>query len=442
MTVAFTWKPEEAKVNVAASDLYISNRKTPDGIPFLTLAFGSPKAPSGGRTGGFVINIPQEVEQRVAGCLILIKATFRSTGESSRTGVALCYSTADTGNSGWNWFQVYATPTEIKMEYYVPPISKGGGDFLGILPSPQGEPGVELYGVSIHVDELSRTPRNWTPSFVVQERGEVSIIDLPSREEVHLSFASPAWVTGAISKEDSIFLLELLRLTRPRGIIEIGVASGYSTKVLSSKLQEIDSTGAIYSFDRLTHFYADDAYRLGALLYDENGKMPGNVHLFPGVPSHHISSLLRDKLRLHFAFIDGEHRHPQPLIDLIHVLPVLEPGSLVVLHDVNLPDLFEGRHLEHGSRALFRSWNGHKVLPRSLTPNIGAIRLHRTHEETIEALLPTMQLPWEVKISFEDLTEAINVVEEFGGSSAAYFQQALRRLYNAYCDRPLKRYHR
>ena len=36
------------------------------------------------------------------------------------------------------------------------------------------------------------------------------------------------------------------------------------------------------------------------------------------------------------AFIDGDHRHPWALLDLLALLPVLAPSSHVLMHDLHL----------------------------------------------------------------------------------------------------------
>ena len=89
-------------------------------------------ASSGGRPGVWA-EVPAEVEAQVAGQTI--RVSFELVADMDGP-VALAYSTADTGNSGWREFELQRGQQEASFEYEVPPVQNAGGDYIGILPDP------------------------------------------------------------------------------------------------------------------------------------------------------------------------------------------------------------------------------------------------------------------------------------------------------------------
>jgi len=123
--------------------------QTPVGLPYLRLSNGDADAHSWGTTGGYSIRLPDAVEARASGRRIVIKIVARAA-RADRARFALTYSTNEVGNSGWSWFDAAAEWAVHTMQW-VPPMKKGNGDFLGILPDAEGKAGVELCYLAIAV---------------------------------------------------------------------------------------------------------------------------------------------------------------------------------------------------------------------------------------------------------------------------------------------------
>jgi len=128
-----------AAVQPVTSEIQIDG----DGRSFLRLSEGSATATAGGKTGGYSIRVPDEFETAASGARIKIGVVARSAGEPAKFAIA--YSTNEVGNSGWRWFDVTAEWAAFEMEYAVPVMKQGLGDFISLLPRPAGEPGIELY---------------------------------------------------------------------------------------------------------------------------------------------------------------------------------------------------------------------------------------------------------------------------------------------------------
>jgi hypothetical protein len=124
------------------------------GATHLTLANGDAKAASSGTTGGYGLRVPDELERAASGRRAIVRAIARAAG-GGQARFALAYSTSEVGNSGWRWFAAGPDWSAYAMEFAVPPMIKGNGDYVGILPGPRGEPGVEVSCLSVEVVEAA-----------------------------------------------------------------------------------------------------------------------------------------------------------------------------------------------------------------------------------------------------------------------------------------------
>lgn len=213
----------------------------------------------------------------------------------------------------------------------------------------------------------------------------------------------PDWCTGHIDASDAVFLTRLYAEVCPAVTIEIGIASGVSSAVLASAAAEHGPPGAIVrSYDAdLACYHARDR-RVGsaapALCPCHLGHLELHAPADAGVAAaaHAAESVC-------FAFLDADHRHPAPTLDLLDLLPALAPGAWVALHDVELPDLpWAPSPAETGPRRLFRAWPFEKRQAEGRGPaerNIAAVRLPtgpHAHAAAAAVLLDLLAEPADV----------------------------------------------
>lgn len=103
-------------------------------------------ASPGGRPGVW-LQLPELVEKRASGKMVLVKVVVRM--RRTPGPIALAYSTADVGNSGWIAKGVGTEFEVVSFAYEVPEMRKGRGDFIGILPDPKN------VGQVLHVAEIA-----------------------------------------------------------------------------------------------------------------------------------------------------------------------------------------------------------------------------------------------------------------------------------------------
>lgn len=125
--------------------LSVSNQIDVEGQEYLLLCNGSPKAGSHGITGGLSIRLPNAVETEASNRHVTIKIVARAANEM-QSRFALAYSTNEVGNSGWRWFDATPVWSVYPMEWDVPMMRTGNGDFIGILPDVEGNPALSSVG--------------------------------------------------------------------------------------------------------------------------------------------------------------------------------------------------------------------------------------------------------------------------------------------------------
>ncbi len=147
------WRHRFSPADVPASppgDNYAYTFETFDDTVCLKLSNGAARAPSGGLTSGYNIRVSDELELAASEKTIRITLAARSEGPASAR-IAIAYSTNDVGNSGWQWREVGPDWTPCTIDYQVPKMKRGQGDFVGLLPSPAGQPGVQIAAIAIAV---------------------------------------------------------------------------------------------------------------------------------------------------------------------------------------------------------------------------------------------------------------------------------------------------
>lgn len=214
-------------------------------------------------------------------------------------------------------------------------------------------------------------------------------------EELRAMYRPPSWVRGGCSGGDVEFLLEFVTSINPRLVLELGVASGTSSAALLFALDRLPPTDGgrmLVSGDVRHTCYFDPARATGAAVHD----------MYPGHRTAWLLNTNTDARRVReslpgpadFSFIDANHCHPWPLLDLLHVATMVRPGSWIALHDIELPRLHPQFQV-HGPQWLFEAWPFNKVHGVDGSVNIGAVQLPDDLERIIPVALELLERQWE-----------------------------------------------
>ena len=103
-------------------------------------------AAPGGRTTGAVYRISGENELAVSGKTVEVQVTAKGGP------LAMAYSTADVGNSGWKESEAAADWAPHTFRYAVPELKEGKGDFIGVIPRDAGAE-VQIKSVKVFIVE-------------------------------------------------------------------------------------------------------------------------------------------------------------------------------------------------------------------------------------------------------------------------------------------------
>lgn len=123
---------DQSEQMFSAPDGYRADR--PQGEAYEVLAGSeSPMPASTGKPGIWVRLDGFEVD--ASGKTVKVDVTVAGDPGSK---IAVAYSTSDVGNSGWKMFDLTGGQQTVSFDYNVPELKNGNGDFIGILPDPDG----------------------------------------------------------------------------------------------------------------------------------------------------------------------------------------------------------------------------------------------------------------------------------------------------------------
>lgn len=230
-----------------------------------------------------------------------------------------------------------------------------------------------------------------------------------------------SWIQGAISEDDARFLSGLLSCIKPRSIVEIGVASGWSSTVILNTLSQLNGQRGhkdpwLTGVDLSADYYVDKSIRTGAAVEQIVPELMPHYRLLTG---RYSFQAMPEVGKVDFAFIDAHHAHPWAALDLIAVLPFLKPGAWVALHDINLCTFPRHEHRNRAPFYLYYLWKGAKVHSSPKIPMIGAIKLPETPLDCFEDILEVLVTPWELAIPEKHLELWVDFVRRYCGAERA-----------------------
>lgn len=208
-------------------------------------------------------------------------------------------------------------------------------------------------------------------------------------------YAPPSWATGYIGKGDAEFLLELVSGLKPTTVVELGVASGVSSAALLFAMDSLppDPARHLVSCDVRATCYFDAKRPTGAAVAEMYPSARTRWTLKTDCDARALAQSLEPGC-VDLAFIDANHAHPWPVLDLLQLVHVVRPGGWVVLHDIELPRLAP-EHQDHGPMWLFEAWPFNKVHGVGASRNIGALQLPEDPAQLVPLALYLLKQPWE-----------------------------------------------
>lgn len=207
------------------------------------------------------------------------------------------------------------------------------------------------------------------------------------------------------------FVNGLIRCTKPKNILEVGVAEGGGSIVILNAIEDMPSSKLI-SIDLLENLYYDNSKKTGFSCIEKHSDN-NQWKLYTGNdPSELIEDLAVDG-KFDFVIIDTAHVHPIESLNFLSVFPYLTDDCVVVLHDIGLyathsrVELYKNfPNCSFATKLLFDTIVGEKyILPVSayeenlessniVFSNIGACQLNSDSKKYIYNTISMLNFPW------------------------------------------------
>ena len=226
---------------------------------------------------------------------------------------------------------------------------------------------------------------------------------------------------GTIGLRDYLFLSAFASILAPERAVEIGTLAGFSAAIIAAALhrRHPNPKGVLVeTIDKNTHSVVENDKQVGFQIPDIIPDFPNAVRVNAPADSEAIKEFASHG-ELQLVFIDANHQHPQPLLDLLRAAPYVRSRGWILLHDIKLGTLGRSnikadhnvrRGASFGAEWLFEYWPFGKVAGG----NIGAIQMPVQKTAIIPAALRLMALPFEITVSSHAIVQ--------------------RQLYQSFCD--------
>jgi len=225
------------------------------------------------------------------------------------------------------------------------------------------------------------------------------------RSSLEHLLASQRGYSGAIGIGDILFLHAFVSVLAPERVVEIGTLSGFSAAVIADAVaqhQPAESHSVLVdTIDLSERCLTDKTQAVGFEIPQLVPHLASRIRVHPGKDARYVAEIARAG-ELEVVFIDADHQHPRPTLDLLRVARFVRPGGWVILHDIQLGSLGErvrtaGVPLENaapsGAQWLFEAWPFDKIDGG----NIGAVRLPFDLRELVPFALAMHRIPSELQ---------------------------------------------
>lgn len=148
--------------------------------------------------------------------------------------------------------------------------------------------------------------------------------------EILDSKPSPLSTLSEMSYKERCFLNGIIRQTKPKKILEVGVSAGGSSAVILNAIKDCDDA-RLYSVDYNKKWYRDNSKHTGFVIDSQFAHLKHKWRLYTGGTSAHFMEEIGGDIDL--CLIDTVHSNPGEFLDFLIVLPYLKKNAIVILHD-------------------------------------------------------------------------------------------------------------
>ena len=218
--------------------------------------------------------------------------------------------------------------------------------------------------------------------------------DIEHFENEYLQTINPhVFAYNLMTEEQRKFVNGIVRKSKPKKILELGVCHGGSSVVLLNAIKD-NKDAIVYSIDYTTHCFNDKDKKVGWVVDHYATDLTDKWRLY----TNGLASDFLDEIggEIDMCLIDTVHANPGELLDYLMVLPFLKNNAIIVLHDISL-------HIHNIYKMtnciLFSAIRGQKFYPKTEDcgkgfPNIGAVVLDSQAKEHVVDIFMLLALYW------------------------------------------------
>ena len=212
-------------------------------------------------------------------------------------------------------------------------------------------------------------------------------------------------LTSEMTYLERYFLNGIVRQTKPKKILELGVSAGGSSAIILNAIKDFDNA-KLYSVDYNTKLYYDNSKNTGFIIDEKFSNLKDKWKLYTGGTAAKFMEEIGGEIDL--CLIDTMHVNPGEFLDFLIVLPYLKKNAILILHDIALHYNGNERH-SITNCILFSCLRGKKLsfnegLWNSFA-NIGAVILDENIKDNILDYLYLLTLPFEYLPTDNDILE-------------------------------------
>lgn len=199
------------------------------------------------------------------------------------------------------------------------------------------------------------------------------------------------------------FLNGIIRQTKPKKILELGVSAGGSSAIILNAIKDFDDA-KLYSIDYVEKWVRNNSKDTGFIIDEKFSNLKNKWKLYAGGIAAKYMEEIGGEIDL--CLIDTVHSNPGEFLDFLIVLPYLKKNAVLILHDVA-----EHKHIKGciTNGILFSCLRGKKFSFNeglwNKFANIGAVILDENIMDNILDYFYLLTLPWEYSPSDYDIWE-------------------------------------
>lgn len=228
------------------------------------------------------------------------------------------------------------------------------------------------------------------------------------------------------------FINGLVRLARPRVVLEIGVSQGAGSAVLLNALAD-DPESFLISCDVRSHYYKNSKQEVGwaARAFSENNNP--RWELLSGRDLIDRQDMLKKhKGKIDFCVIDTGHIHPTESVNFLTVLPYLADDAIVVVQDTALFNMGHLMHNRAACKILLDTVVADKLAPQAYytcydsrsIPNLEAFQVGADTKKYVGNVFRGLRTPWGMQVPFQLGKLHAFFKDTYGEEYATLFWQA------------------